>query len=300
MTDTIHYSRCPVCGSADLRNVLVVKDYTVSGKTFEIMECGNCLLRFTHDVPNANSISPYYKAEDYISHTDTSKGLINKLYKVIRKRTLAKKRKMVEKFTGMSKGRFLDMGSGTGSFVDEMKQHGWSVMGLEPDADARKTAKQLYDLDLGDTGELYQLARGSFDAITLWHVLEHVHDLHGYVQQLKSILTEQGKIFIAVPNYTSLDAKIYEQYWAAYDVPRHLYHFSPESMRQLMAKNDLTIVQYKPMWYDSFYISLLSSKYKTGKTAWMTAFWNGLRSNLGAMGDVERCSSVVYIVQLPN
>jgi 2-polyprenyl-3-methyl-5-hydroxy-6-metoxy-1,4-benzoquinol methylase len=112
---------------------------------------------------------------------------------------------------------------------------------------------------------------GQFDAITMWHVLEHVHDLSAYIQQLKSILRDNGKILIAVPNYTSLDAKIYQQYWAAYDVPRHLYHFSPRSVQMLMEKHGLKIIQYKPMWYDSFYISLLSSKYRNGKTNWMAA-----------------------------
>jgi 2-polyprenyl-3-methyl-5-hydroxy-6-metoxy-1,4-benzoquinol methylase len=276
---------------------LTASDHTVSGKSFEILECGGCSLRFTQDPPNAGSISPYYKSESYISHTDTSKGFINKLYKFIRKKTLVNKRKLVEKCTGLKRGNFLDVGSGTGSFVNEMKQNGWKVTGLEPDEDARKAAKQLYDLELTDTGQLYHLSPASFDAITLWHVLEHVHDLSAYIHQLKNILSEKGKLFIAVPNYTSLDAKIYQQYWAAYDVPRHLYHFSPESMKRLMEKNGLAIRQYKPMWYDSFYISLLSSKYKNGKANWLAAAWNGLRSNLQTMGNVTRCSSVIYIIE---
>ena len=155
----------------------------------------------------------------------------------------------------------------------------------------------MYDLELTDSKEFYKLSPGSFDAITLWHVLEHVHDLSAYVQQLKKLLNKKGKLFIAVPNYTSLDAKIYKEYWAAYDVPRHLYHFSPASMKLLMEKNGLNIIQHKPMWYDSFYISLLSSKYKKGKTNWIAAFWNGLRSNLKAMGDVKKCSSVIYVIE---
>jgi 2-polyprenyl-3-methyl-5-hydroxy-6-metoxy-1,4-benzoquinol methylase len=297
MNDLVHYSHCPVCDSTGIKNVLTVKDHTVSGKTFDIMECGSCTLRFTQDVPGAASISPYYKAEEYISHTDTSKGFINKIYKIIRKRTLVKKRKLVEKYTGIKKDNFLDVGSGTGSFVNEMKQNDWKVTGLEPDEDARKTAHTLYDLELTDSREFYKLVAESFDAITLWHVLEHVHDLSAYVQQLKKLLNKKGKLFIAVPNYTSLDSKIYKEFWAAYDVPRHLYHFSPASMKWLMEKNGLTIIQHKPMWYDSFYISLLSSKYKRGKTNWVTAFWNGLRSNLKAMGNVKKCSSVIYIIE---
>ncbi len=296
MNDRIHYINCPLCGSAEINNVLSVKDHTVSGETFVIAECNSCTLRFTQDVPDAVSILPYYKSEDYISHTNTSKGLVNSIYKIIRKRTLVKKRNLVEKSTGIKKGSLLDVGSGTGAFVNEMKKKGWKAMGLEPDSDARSVAEELYNLDLKDVKEFYHLQSSSFDAITLWHVLEHVHDLASYVQQLKILLKDNGKIFIAVPNYTSLDAEIYKEHWAAYDVPRHLYHFSPQSILSLMEKNDLKIIQYKPMWYDGFYISLLSSKYKYGKSKWVSALWNGFRSNVRAMSNVKNCSSVIYVV----
>ena len=297
MIHVVHYTRCPVCGSADIKNVLTVKDHTVSGQTFAVMECASCTLRFTQDAPAADSISPYYKAEEYISHTDTSKGLINRIYKGVRQRTLRKKRKLIKRYTGLQKGKLLDVGSGTGSFVNEMKQHGWQTTGLEPDEGAREVARQLHEIVLEDTAVFYQLSHGIFDAITLWHVLEHVHDLSAYMQQLKNVLNEKGKLFIAVPNYTSLDASTYKEYWAAYDVPRHLYHFSPAAIKTLLEKNGLRVVQYKAMWYDSFYISLLSSKYKNGKPNWTTAAWNGVRSNLKALGDVKRCSSIIYIAE---
>jgi 2-polyprenyl-3-methyl-5-hydroxy-6-metoxy-1,4-benzoquinol methylase len=296
MADLIHYSNCPVCSSADIKNVLSVKDHTVSSESFVIAECGSCTLRFTQDVPDASSIAPYYKAEDYISHTNTSKGLINQVYQLVRKRTITGKRRLIEKYTGIRNGSLLDVGSGTGSFVKEMKQNGWEVTGLEPDDDARKVAKELYQLDLADTNQFYQLPSGSFDAITMWHVLEHVHDLSAYIQQLRKVLKANGKLLIAVPNYTSFDAKIYQEYWAAYDVPRHLYHFTPKSIKTLMENNGLKVLQYKPMWFDSFYISLLSSKYKNGKTNWVAAACNGFRSNLKALGDMKKCSSVIYII----
>ncbi|MBK5272555.1 MAG: class I SAM-dependent methyltransferase, partial [Bacteroidia bacterium] len=200
-------------------------------------------------------------------------------------------------------GELLDIGSGVGTFVNEMKQHGWKSKGLEPENNARKAAKNLYGLELMGTDELNKLPSNSFDAITLWHVLEHVHDLKGYMYRLKTLLNENGKLFIAVPNYTSKDAAIYKEYWAAYDVPRHLYHFSPMAMQVLIEKNGLKLLQSKPMWYDSFYISLLSSKYKKarlqngqGKANILSAFWNGLRSNFLAMNDVRKCSSVIYII----
>lgn len=296
MSQTIHYTNCPVCGLADIKQVLKAKDYTVSNELFSIVECGGCTLRFTQDVPDAVAIAPYYKSENYISHTNTSKGLINWLYQAVRKRTLVQKRKLVEKTTGKSNGQFLDVGSGTGAFANEMKQQGWQVTGLEPDADARAVAKQLFNLELKKMNMFNQLPANSFDAITLWHVMEHVHDLPAYVQQLRNLLKEDGRLFIAVPNYTSKDAAIYKEYWAAYDVPRHLYHFSPRSVQVLMEKYGLKLLLNKPMWFDSFYISMLSSKYKNGSTNLIAAFWNGLRSNFKAMSDVKKCSSVIYII----
>ena len=296
MSQLIHYTNCPVCGSADIKNVLSVKDYTVSGENFSIAECNNCSLRFTQDVPDAASISPYYKSENYISHTNTSKGLINRLYQFVRKRTLKQKQRLIEKATGVTKGNLLDVGSGTGTFAAAMKEAGWQVTGLEPDADARAVGKQSYNIELEDISNFYQLPADSYDAITMWHVLEHVHDLQGYMAKLKSLLKENGKLFIAVPNYTSKDAAVYNEHWAGYDVPRHLYHFSPKAMQMLVKKHGLKLLQYKPMWFDSFYVSMLSSKYKKGKTNLLGSFFNGLSSNIKATGNVQRCSSVIYII----
>ncbi|MBK6990502.1 MAG: class I SAM-dependent methyltransferase [Chitinophagaceae bacterium] len=303
MSQLIHYTNCPACGAEGLKPILTAKDYTVSSELFVIVECTACTLRFTQDVPNIDSIGPYYKSENYISHTNTSKGFINSLYQSVRKRTLKQKRKLIEKTTGLKTGNFLDVGSGTGAFASEMKQAGWQITGLEPDDDARKVAVQINNVDLNNINLFYDLPENSFDAITMWHVLEHVHDLQGYITKLKSILKENGKLFIAVPNYTSKDAAIYQEHWAAYDVPRHLYHFSPQSMKILIEKHGMRIEQYKPMWYDSFYVSMLSSKYKNarlsdrqGKSNLFASFFNGLRSNSKALGNVQRCSSVIYII----
>lgn len=297
MANPIHYKTCPACDSAAIVPALSVKDHSVSGETFFVLECISCTLRFTQDVPDAASISPYYKSEDYISHTNTSRGLVNRLYQWVRTRTMNSKRKMVAKYTGLEKGQLLDLGSGTGTFAYNMKKNGWTVTALEPDEQARGVARQTYQMELQDIDGFYELTPGQFDAITLWHVLEHVHDLHGYLQKLKSLLNENGKLFIAVPNYTSADAEKYQDFWAAYDVPRHLYHFSPRSLVSLVEKNGMKVVDYRPMWFDSFYICLLSSKYKHGKPILTEAFWNGLLSNGKALGDVKKCSSVVYIVR---
>lgn len=296
MASMIHYTNCPVCGSADIKKALTAKDFTVSKRDFDIYECSQCLLRFTQDIPDTDSIGAYYKSEEYISHTDTSRGIVNNLYQKVRKYTLGQKRKLVEKVTGIHEGQLLDVGSGTGAFVNEMSSHGWQVTGLEPDADAREVANKNYGFELKDTSAFYSLQPGSYDAISMWHVLEHVHDLNAYIQQLKSVLKENGKLFIAVPNYTSGDASVYKEFWAAYDVPRHLYHFSPNSMRVLIEKHGMRIEKYLPMWFDSYYICMLSNKYKSGNTGLIKAIVNGTLSNLKALGNAQKCSSVIYVI----
>lgn len=296
MQDLIHYNSCPVCGATEIAGKLQATDFTVSGEQFSIYQCNSCQACFTQDVPGPAAIGHYYKSENYISHTNTSKGLINRLYLRVRKRTLRQKRRLVEASTGVKAGNVLDLGSGTGAFAAEMKAGGWQVTGLEPDPGARKVAREQFGVLLSDTGMLFNLPPAAFDAITLWHVLEHVHDLHGYMARMTTLLKSGGKIFIAVPNYTAADAAFWGPYWAAWDVPRHLYHFSPESVQQLAARHGLRIQEYKPMWFDSFYVSMLSSNYKTGKTALLSAFIAGLKSNYAAWKDVKKCSSVIYVL----
>ncbi len=296
MSQRVHYTNCPVCGAPGIELKLTVTDFTVSSEKFPVAICHLCTAMFTQDIPDSSSIAPYYKSEEYISHTDTSKGLINRLYQAVRKRTIRQKRKLVEKVTGIKQGSLLDVGSGTGVFSSVMQQSGWKVTGLEPDSDAREIAIEVNGIKLDDINRFYELPDNSYDAITLWHVLEHVHDLQGYMAKLKSLLKEKGRLFIAVPNYTCKDASVYREYWAAWDVPRHLYHFSPASMKKLVEKHGMQIEAYKPMWYDSFYVSMLSSKYRSGKTKLFESFFNGLRSNWKALGNVQHCSSVIYII----
>lgn len=293
----IHYETCPSCGSANLKPALKVTDHTVSRQQFEIVECGDCLLRFTQDVPDEASIGVYYRSENYISHTNTSKGLVNRLYHLVRKQTMSDKRRLISSVTRVQKGKILDIGAGTGAFASHMKQHGWDVTGIEPDEVAREQAQSLHGLALHPAADLYSLQADSFDAITLWHVLEHVHDLHRYMEQLKKLVKRGGCIFIAVPNYTSYDASFYQANWAAYDVPRHLYHFSPESVQQLMGRHGLQLQGTRSMWYDSFYISMISEKYRNGgKGNIVRAVLVGLVSDCKAFIDKSRCSSLVYLV----
>lgn len=294
--ERINYLNCPGCGSAEIDYRLVAKDYTVSMEEFPVWQCEVCLLRFTQQVPVQASIGNYYKAENYISHTDTKTGFVNSLYHRIRKRTLNSKEQLVRRFSGLSTGKLLDIGAGTGAFCQHMKAAGWGITGLEPDEATRLRAHELHGVSLDPAEELFRLPAGSYDAVTLWHVLEHVHALHEYMERIREILTPQGRAFIAVPNYTSYDAAVYKQYWAAYDVPRHLYHFSPQSMESLLKKHRLTLVTTEPMWYDSFYVSMLSEQYKHQAAGYLRAAWTGLFSNARALFNKRRCSSVIYVV----
>ena len=293
----IHYSNCPVCQSDQIYSVFEVQDYTVSLEEFEVMHCRSCTARFTQNIPDIHDISRYYKSEEYISHTNTHKGLINQLYQRVRVQTMKQKAAIVKKHTGLVTGNLLDIGSGTGTFLNTMRGKGWSVAGLEPDADARELAASEYGIHANPSHLLFSMDPESFDAVTLWHVLEHVHGLHDYLSQIKKVLKKEGVLFVAVPNYTSKDATSYGKYWAGYDVPRHLYHFSPQSMKTLIEKHGMTISAMLPMWFDSFYVDMLSSKYKTGRINYISAGLHGLASNINAIGKVEECCSVIYIIK---
>ena len=292
----IHYSQCPSCSSESLKFALKAIDHTVSREGFDIWECQNCGLRFTQDVPDAGSIGVYYRSDNYISHTNTNKGLINQLYHIVRGQTLSNKYRLISSATRSRQGKMLDIGAGTGAFVAHMKEKGWEAMGLEPDEVAREKARTDNRVQLLEMDHLFSLPPESFDVITLWHVLEHVHDLHPYMERLKALLRRDGRIFIAVPNYTSHDAAVYREAWAAYDVPRHLYHFSPDAMERLVSGHGLQLQYSQPMWFDSFYISMLSEKYRSGHGNLVRAVWNGLASNIKAFVDKAKCSSLIYVI----
>jgi len=292
----IHYTACPICISNNIQEQLSAKDYTVSQNIFSIWHCNNCTARFTQDVPAQDAIGAYYASENYISHSDTKKGIINSLYHLVRKRTLGGKRRLVINETGMVKGSILDIGCGTGAFLQTMKEADWNITGLEPDVVARTKAAELYNIQPQEPGKLFELPVASFNAISMWHVLEHVHELHAYIKQIAYLLAVNGKAFIAVPNYTSKDADIYKEFWAAYDVPRHLYHFSPQSMENLLSQHGLKLKAVKPMWFDSFYVSMLSEQYKNGTGNIVKAVFNGFISNLKAWGNTRKCSSVIYVI----
>lgn len=288
---------CPVCNGENTRLALKVKDHSVTGEFFDVFECGRCGLRFTRNPPAVEKIGTYYESEDYISHSNTRKGLINSLYHSVRNRTLATKFYLLKRATGLTAGRHLDIGAGTGAFVQYMNNKGWESIGIEPDERARDMALAYHATKLLPAGEFDSLSPESLDAISMWHVLEHVHALYPYLHQIKNILKPGGLVFIAVPNYTSYDAGKYGPDWAAYDVPRHLYHFSPDSMKWLLNSAGFQLKEILPMWYDSYYISMLSEKYQHRKTTLLNGFITGAISNLKAIRNKEKCSSLIYVAE---
>ena len=286
-------NNCPVCQSQTFEETLTVKDYTVSQEQFKIVTCKKCGFRFTNPRPDGDAIGEYYKAESYISHTNTSKGLISKIYQEVRKFTLKGKLNLINRLSPQ-KGKLLDVGCGTGMFLNVARENGWKVNGIEPDAGARAIAEQTNQIKIKDE-VLLSYQDETFDVISLWHVLEHIHQLNETIEWLKARLSKDGSLIIAVPNYESKDASIYQEQWAAYDVPRHLYHFSQNNIKELFAKHGFELKETLPMKFDSFYVSMLSTKYQTGKINYIKAFMDGLKSNFNASKQNQNYSSLIYI-----
>lgn len=285
--------KCLVCGSNQFEPFLVCKDHTVSKEDFNIVSCKACGFKFTNPRPDNSVIGEYYKAEEYISHTNTNKGVVNKLYHMVRSRTLKKKLSLIKSY--VPRGTILDYGCGTGMFLAVCKKAGWKTYGMEPDDNARKIASQTNTNLFSDKSKIQTyITDTKFNVITLWHVLEHVTDMDETLSFFKHRLAKDGILVIAVPNHISYDAQYYKEHWAAYDVPRHLYHFEKKSMKTLLENNGFLLRETLPMKFDSFYVSMLSEKYKTGGTNLIKAFLVGLRSNLKANSS-DKFSSTIYV-----
>ena len=277
---------------------LTCKDYTVSNKNFDLVYHSDLDMLATFPQPKIEELSGYYESDDYISHTDSKETVVDKLYQIVKKLALHNKLKLINSFKTADKN-LLDVGCGTGDFLLVCKNNGWEVSGVEPNAKAKMAAENK--LKGTSNSEIYteinQLkSEAKFDIITLWHVLEHVPNLEVYISALKKLLKPKGVLIVAVPNYKSYDANYYKQFWAAYDVPRHLWHFSKKSIQLLFTKHEMEVVKILPMWFDSFYVSLLSEKYKNRNGNFLKAFYIGLRSNLKAIATKEH-SSLIYVLK---
>jgi len=286
--------KCPSCNYEGSSPFLLCKDYTVTKEDFQIVSCNNCDFKYTNPRPSNIEIGRYYESQDYISHSNTSAGLINKIYQFVRVRAIQKKINLIKNLHPPD-NTILDIGCGTGDFIGKFNGIGWQVTGIEPNKGARELAIRNHNIKVLDEDSVQHIEPQSFGTISMWHVLEHVHELNKRIGEIYSLLKNNGYAIIALPNYTSFDAKHYSEHWAAYDVPRHLYHFSPEVIKSLFQNNGLLHVKSLPMKMDSYYVSMLSEKYLNSKLGLIKAVYNGLKSNLAANGNAEKFSSVIYI-----
>ncbi len=266
------------------------KDFTVSGETYEVMFNPEYDMMVTSPIPV--DLENYYQSEDYISHTDSKKTLLDRIYQSVKSITLKNKLSLINSFKNQNK-TILDIGAGTGDFLNVCKKNGWNITGVETNISAinKATDKGIF---LNDA--LNKIKDNNFDVITLWHVLEHVENLSDYISTINKLLSENGRLVVAVPNYKSYDAKYYKEFWAAFDVPRHLWHFSQCSIHKIFSEENMIVEKTIPMKFDAYYVSLLSEKYKTGKINPIRAFYRGFVSNLKARTTSEY-SSLIYVLK---
>jgi 2-polyprenyl-3-methyl-5-hydroxy-6-metoxy-1,4-benzoquinol methylase len=286
---------CPVCGKSNFTPFLLGSDFFLTKEEYTIVICNSCGMKFVNPRPEASEISKYYESPDYISHDTGKKNGFNFLYRLVRNFLIKKKYKLVKEHSRGKK--LLDIGCGTGEFIFFCKKNGFDVTGIEPDKNPRFFAQTKYKLDIHEEAYLDNLFHPEFDVITLWHVLEHVHLLHERMNKIVEIMKPDGTLIIAVPNSDSWDARYYGKFWAAYDLPRHLYHFSRGTMQLLVQNHALKIDKIIPMKLDAFYISLLSEKYAKGKQNYFRAVRNGIRSNNFARKNEKNYSSLIFVLK---
>ena len=268
-------------------------DYMKSQETFTLEKCDDCQFIMTNPRPEEESLWEYYKFDDYISHSDTKKGLVSKCYHIVRGWNIKYKTNLL----GDKKGKLLEIGSGTGKLLAKCKEIGWDVIGIEPSAEARKIAKETNGIELLKDLEKAELKEGSVNTVMLWHVLEHLPNLNETFKSINKLLKKNGKLIVAVPNSKAYDDIKYQENWADYDVPRHLSHFQKETLTRIAEKYNFNVAKVKPMWFDSFYTSLLSEKIKSGKFNYIKGFSTGLKSNLKAMLKTGEFSSLIFILE---
>jgi SAM-dependent methyltransferase len=294
----ITHSICPLCSSGNILPFLKCTDHLLSREEFDLSKCKECGFVFTLKYPDDQNIGKYYESEDYISHDDSAKGFLNLIYLQVRSLMLKKKRRIIEKATGLTKGKILDIGCGTGYFAAKIKKMGWDVTGIEPNVKARDFAARHFSLNVICPEHISELPSGIFDCITLWHVLEHFHDPFSYAAEIKRLMKPGGLCLCAIPNCSSFDADHYGEYWAAYDVPRHLWHFTPETFRLFAQKAGFRISRIKSLPLDVFYISILSEKNKGSKFSFLTGMIKGTSFAFRSLFNKGRSSSLIYLLHL--
>jgi SAM-dependent methyltransferase len=288
---------CPVCRSQNLSPFLSVRDYFLTGEQFTIGKCNSCGFKFTADHPGENESSRYYESDDYISHSEYPRGIVNKLYLLVRKVMLSRKVSLVMKYSGRRRGSLLDIGSGSGFFLNGMKGSGWDVTGVEINARAREHSSSRYNIEVIPPERISKIEPEKFDAITLWHVLEHFYDPVLYMEEISRILRENGVCIVALPNSDSFDALHYKEHWAAWDVPRHIWHFNPHTFNLFAEKCGFRVEAVRSLPADVFYISAISEKYKGSSSHFIKGIIRGKMFFLRSLGRVAKQSSIIYILK---
>lgn len=291
----INHDKCPLCKSSAIKKRFACTDHFATGETFDIFECTDCHFTFTQNVPDENEIGKYYESPTYISHSNTSKGMTNKLYHLVRRIMLRSKTHLVERLTLLKNGKILDYGAGTGFFARAMATKGWEVTAIEKSEKARELAKENYGFEMLPIEALDCIKERELDVVTMWHVMEHIQDLDKIWSELYRILDDTGIAVIAVPNNKSYDAQKYGNHWAAYDAPRHLWHFTPSTIMQWGEKHGFLLERQHAMPFDGFYISMLSEKYKGSRMHFVKGFWNGLKGWFAQTKRRSASSSIIYV-----
>lgn len=291
----VEIKSCPICGDTQTNEFLQAKDYFLSKKSFTLKQCANCGFVFTSPRPEDKKLSEYYQSDKYLSHHSRGLSPLQLVYQFLRGKNIRSKYRLVSQYS--EKGSILDIGCGTGELLAYFKKLGWNATGIEPDASARKFASEQWALPVHDENQIFKIEDLTFDIITMWHVLEHVPDPNQRIREIFRMLKSGGQFLAAVPNYLSWDAVHYGPYWAAWDVPRHLFHYSESNMIQLAEKHGFKYIKSVPMVLDSYYISLVSERYKGTKFPYFKAINNGLKSNREGRKKGFGYSSMIYLFE---
>ncbi len=295
----VHHAVCPLCSSEKIGLQFSCTDHFVSRKDFAVFKCSSCDFLFTQDYPEEIDIAQYYESDNYISHSDTSAGISNKLYRIARSVMLGKKKNLIINATGLKKGTILDIGSGTGYFAATMKKAGWMTKGIEINEKARNFSRSHFLLEIDSPDKISAYMANSFDCITLWHVLEHFHDPFKNISDIYRLLKPGAICVIALPNCNSYDAKHFNRFWAAWDVPRHLWHFNPATFRLFSEKAGLSLEKLRSLPLDVFYISMLSEKYKGSGFSFIKGMTKAKWFAFLSFFNKRRSSSIIYILRKP-
>lgn len=282
---------CPSCQQTKFTNQDIIIDYANSQESFALSKCDNCELIFTNPRPSIDVIHKYYKSFNYQSHKSTVQSPFDLAYNIARSYSNARKKRIILRYH--QAGSILDFGCGTGNFLNTFSSKKWKKIGLDTNLEALKIADSKFGI------ETYQDLKGimdlpKFKVITCWHSIEHVHDLRYTIETLTNRLKSKGTLILAVPNYKSYDAVHYSNYWAGYDVPRHLYHFSPKSIAHLLKQFKMSLTNTFPLKLDAYYVSLLSEKYRKSNFPILKAIKTGYRSNRYA-SETNEYSSLIYV-----